>query len=51
MKLLLMVELIFGNPIQFTELVAIAYTEGEKIERSVFCVHKHGVLMPGHIYS
>ena len=53
-KLLLIVQLTNGNPIQFTELVYIAYTEGEIIEvmyRGVFCVHKHGFLMLGHKWN
>ena len=48
MKHLLIVQLTIGNQIQFAESIYIAYTEGESDVRSVFCVHKHGFLMPGH---
>ena len=51
MNLLLIVQLSTGNPINFTELI-IAYIQDEIIkvmQRGVFCVHKHGFLMPGHI--
>ena len=37
MKIVPMAQLTIGNPIQFTEFVYIAYTEGETI---LLCVHK-----------